>query len=1363
MSIPGMIGTIDHYHVGKSFCNYIERFEIMCKLNKVEPGEKKQWFISLSGDDVFDEIKLLFPKKNVEELDYDEIIQKLKCRFDKTEPALMHRYKFYNKFQGPTESAENFVLAVRLLAESCNFKEFKDEAIRDRLILGLRDKKLQRKILTEDEITVEALERLIINDEEASQRTREIIDHNETANVMSVKYRLGQRYEDKFNSRSEQRDKRFRSRSRSQERFGSHSRSNERNGTSATRVRTDWNGHRNAVCNHCKRVGHIRKNCWFLNKNSVKAVKQDSSEEIAPFDKFNRIRLNESSDESDINCMMIKNSSNANEPCVIEVTIEGRKLMMEVDTGSAVSVISEKLYKKRFCSSIMEPCNRRLVVVNGARLEIAGQILVDVKINTRRSMQKLVILKSETDFTPLLGRDWMEIFYPDWKLNFGTIETVNQLRAEQIEKAIGNIKNKFSKVFSKDFSEPIVGFKADLTFKNEQPIFKRAYEVPYKLKEKFVDHLCMLEQQGVISATKASEWASPVIAIPKKDGEIRMVIDCKVSLNKILIPDTYPLPLAQDIFASLAGSKVFCSLDLTGAYTQLELSERSKKFVVINTIKGLYTFNRLPQGATSSAAMFQQVMDQVLKGIEGVRCYLDDVLIAGKDYADCYDKVVQVLQRLANANVRVNFKKCKFFVESLQYLGHLITKDGLLPSPEKLSTIEQAKTPTNEGELKAYLGLINYYNKFIPNMSAKLRCLYDLLKKDKQFIWTETCDKAFQQSKQSLLSANILDFYDPIKPLVVITDASSYGLGGVLAQIVDGLEKPICFTSFALNNAQKKYPILHLEALALVCVLKKFHKFLFGQKFKVFTDHKPLLGIFGKEGKNSVFVTRIQRYIMQLSIYDFDIEYRPGSKMGNADFCSRFPLDQRIPRSIDPVNINSLNFSNEFPLDFALIARETKKDEFLTKIIGFVVNNWPRNVPKQFRNLFALKEKLQIVEGILLMEDKVVVPRSIKHAVLKLLHANHSGMTKMKQLARRSIYWGGINSDIEDFVKSCETCARREIVPKVKFTETWTPTTRPFSRLHADFFYFDKNTFLLIVDSHSKWLEVEWMRYGTNAKSVIRKFIPLFARFGLPDVVVTDGGPPFQSVEFISFLENQGIKVLKSPPYNPQSNGQAERMVRVVKEVLKKYMLDTKIRCLEIEDKLSLFLINYRNSCFGKEGSFPSERIFSFKPKTLLDLLNPRNSYKNNLYKETTDKTVKINFESSNDKPNHPDNFDKLVAGDKLLYKNVDKKELIRWLDAKFIKKLSKNLFQISLSGHKLTAHRDQLKMVYNRRDQAKVFVTKSTSVSRKRPRSVSDDEEFLGFPDVPMVPEKKKKKGHVHIRSPIVTRSKAGSAVESN
>lgn len=180
--------------------------------------------------------------------------------------------------------------------------------------------------------------------------------------------------------------------------------------------------------------------------------------------------------------------------------------------------------------------------------------------------------------------------------------------------------------------------------KEDKPIFRKPYEVPYRLKDKVLDHLCLLERDKIITPVKTSLWASPVVAIVKKDGDIRLVIDCKTSINKVLIANTYPLPTAQDLFASLSGCKVFCSLDLATAYTQLQLSEKSRRIVVINTIKGLFMYNRLPQGASSSSAIFQKIMESILEGIEYVYCYLDDVLIAGKDFDDCYRRLNTVLR-----------------------------------------------------------------------------------------------------------------------------------------------------------------------------------------------------------------------------------------------------------------------------------------------------------------------------------------------------------------------------------------------------------------------------------------------------------------------------------------------------------------------------------------------------------------------------------------------------------------------------------------------------------------------------------------------------------------------------------------------
>ena len=675
-----------------------------------------------------------------------------------------------------------------------------------------------------------------------------------------------------------------------------------------------------------------------------------------------------------------------------------------------------------------------------------------------------------------------------------------------------------------------------------------------------------------------------------------------------------------------------------------------------------------------------------------------------------------------------------------------MTDKGLLPCPNKVETIRQAKAPQNVTELKAFLGLLTFYAKFIPNLSSRISCLYNLLRKDVKYVWSHDCGKVFNECKQMLMKPNLLEYFDPYKPVVVVTDACNYGLGGVISHVVNGAEKPISFVSFSLNDAQKKYPILHLEALAVVSTVKKFHKFLYGMKFTIYTDHKPLIGIFGKEGKHPISITRLQRYVMELAIYDFEIVYRPSSKLGNADFCSRFPLSQEVPKNLSIEYIKNLNFSDEFPINYKEVAEETSKDDFLQTLLQYLRKGWPKRLDRCFTDIFSHYQDLEEVEGCVLFQDRVIVPESMKTKVLKLLHMNHSGINKIKQLARRTVYWFGLNKDVEDFVKSCKICNEMNVVTKKAHYSQWIPTNKPFSRIHADFFYFEKKIFLLVVDSFTKWIEIEHMKYGTDLRKVIKVFLRIFARFGLPDTLVTDGGPPFNSMNFVKFFENQGIKVLKSPPYHPESNGQAERMVRVVKDALKKLLLDPDIRQMDTDEQISYFLFNYRNICLDDK-QVPSEKLLSFKPKTLLDLINPKTGHKHR--QTTTDRqNTTDNFEP-NAKVEGNDDYTKLKSGDLIYYKNFNNTDIRRWLPAKFLNRNSDTTFQISLGGRIILAHKRQLKLPHVKHPRRrKLYLTSEENFSNasskgecsrntKRRREEEDEheriseeeEEFYGFP----------------------------------
>lgn len=434
--------------------------------------------------------------------------------------------------------------------------------------------------------------------------------------------------------------------------------------------------------------------------------------------------------------------------------------------------------------------------------------------------------------------------------------------------------------------------------------------------------------------------------------------------------------------------------------------------------------------------------------------------------------------------------------------------------------------------------------------------------------------------------------------------------------------------------------------------------------------------------------------------------------MGNADFCSRFPLEQSVPAEYDTDVVRSINFGKELPMDHKKIAELTKVDKYLQNIIYYLKNGWPKRLEKQFIDVHSNQQELEIVDECLLYQDRVIVPQQMHSEILKLLHANHSGTVKMKQLARRTVYWYGINKDIENLVSKCDACNGMAANMKPKATFQWTPTLRPFSRIHVDFFYFQHETFLLIVDSFSKWLEVEKMNKGTDAGRVLKVLVEFFARYGLPDVLVSDNGPPFNSINFVQFLERQGIVVLKSPPYNPASNGQAERLVRTVKDVLKKILLDKDYLDMDLGDQINLFLFNYRNNCLTEDGRFPSENIFSFVPKQLIDLINPKKHYKRQMSQPhaiTNDNCLISNFNA--DLANYPIN--NLMEGEEVWCKNHNPHVPARWIKGHFVKRFSKNTFQIMIGSVPTTLHRNQLRLPKRSESPIRPMIT--TSVERTR------------------------------------------------
>ena len=351
-----------------------------------------------------------------------------------------------------------------------------------------------------------------------------------------------------------------------------------------------------------------------------------------------------------------------------------------------------------------------------------------------------------------------------------------------------------------------------------------------------------------------------------------------MTVNPVVDVDQYPLPTAEDIFATLAGGQHFSKLDLSHAYNQLELDDRSKDLLTINTHKGLYRPNRLHYGISSAPAIFQRTMDQIVAGLPGMACYLDDVIITAKSRTEHLQRLEEMLSRLEAAGVRLKKSKCEFFQTQVAYLGHVVDAEGLHPNQDKVTALQDAPRPSNAAELSSYLGLLRYYMRFLPDLSTVLHPL-DALKKDNvAWNWTKECDAAFEESKKMIMNAPVLTHYDVNKPLSLACDAS-YGLGAVLShRMQTGEEKPVAFASRKKTEAECNYSQIEREALAIILGIKKLHQYIWGRRFTLETDHKPLVTILGpKTGIPSLAAARLQRWAVLLAGHTYDIVYKKGT------------------------------------------------------------------------------------------------------------------------------------------------------------------------------------------------------------------------------------------------------------------------------------------------------------------------------------------------------------------------------------------------------------------------------------------------------------------------------------------------------
>ncbi|VBB34777.1 unnamed protein product [Acanthocheilonema viteae] len=576
------------------------------------------------------------------------------------------------------------------------------------------------------------------------------------------------------------------------------------------------------------------------------------------------------------------------------------------------------------------------------------------------------------------------------------------------------------------------------------------------MKAKIEAELNRLLKNGILEPVDPTitpiRWSTPTVNVPKTDGSLRICADFRVTINKALLDESHLIPTFNELITKIGGGETFSILDLKDAYLQIPINKESQDALTIVTHMGYFKYARLPFGLTNAPLIFQRIIDKLLRGCPQTAAYLDDIIITGSDIEEHKKNLRKVLTILDEAGLKVKANKVQLFKNEITYLGYVITKNGIKPSPKKVEAIKAFPTPKDRTALKSFLGILNFNEKFIPHLHPLVSHLHQLTGTKAPWVWGATEDDIFNKAKMLLSAETSLAPYDLTTPLILDTDASAKGFGAVLIHKFSDGERPITYASRTLNKAETNYSTIDKEARAILFGIEKFHSYLYGRKFILRTDHRPLIHLFNSERDlTKVHNTRLLRWAYKLNSYNFDIEYKPGKNNNVADALSRGPIikdtelgdDDRACFRIRNIRLQKLNLSRD------TIRTETRKDNVLKTLISAMDNNdWER---PEIKSYLPIKNELENNFGILYFNNRLILPSSLQAAALTFLHRGHTSIVGMKCLARHLVYWKSIDQDIEQIANTCRVCQFNK--PRLPDNPTyhWNQLNNPWERIHIDY------------------------------------------------------------------------------------------------------------------------------------------------------------------------------------------------------------------------------------------------------------------------------------------------------------------------
>ena len=906
------------------------------------------------------------------------------------------------------------------------------------------------------------------------------------------------------------------------------------------------------LCFHCKKKGHNSRNCW---------VKY-------PEKKHNKINEQYVIASS---CSLLMMSGRIN----------NLKTDILIDSGATHNFMSVEMFKK--LETTLSKTNQHVNFANGETKECIG--LTTIKLQVGEYLEDIVARIVPIKFDVILGMQWLTKHNPTINWNTNTINFTNkgkqvswkasehrsntEISSLQLKRSIKDaeevylvhIYNKENKREQQQQQQqqlhPIVKEFADVfpddlpdglppkrnedfhieEIKGSTPPSRPTYRMSYKELDELKKQLDVYLKKGFIQPSK-SPYGAPVLFVKKKDGSMRLCVDYRM-LNKQTIKNKYPLPRIDELLDRLKGAKIFSSLDLRSGYNQIRIAPEDVHKTAFRTRYGHFEFKVLPFGLTNAPAVFSAVMNDVFFKLldKCVLCYLDDILVFSPSVEQHEKDLREVLRRLREHKLFGKLSKCEFFKDQVEFLGHTVSKDGIKVQENKIKAINNWPTPQNVEQLRSFLGLANYYLKFIKDFSTIAAPLTQLLHKDKPFIWDNDTNDAFNKLKKSLSSAPVLVCPDPEKEFHLACDASDFAMGAVLSQLHGEDLKPVAFMSRKFNKAELNYPVHDKELLAIITALKHWKYYLEGPKVFIYTDHNSLKYLDTQPDLNK----RQARWVETLSLFDYKIIYKPGK--------DNIPAD-RLSRS----HVNSISIVNLKEEVIKEIKENYAKDTYFSKFKDHLN-----------RNFIEQDNLYYFVDG---QSKRLCIPNIPLRKIL--LHDNHDsstsghlGFEKTYENISKSFFWPKISIDVKNYVSSCDACQRNKSSTQSKagLLQPLPIPDAPWETVTMDFVVqlpktkrgFDAIT--VFVDKLTKMVHFVPSHTNDTAVDTARIFFDnIFRLHGLPKKIISDRDSKFTSKFWNALFQLLDIKLSLSTAFHPESDGQTERTNRTLEQILRNYI-----------------------------------------------------------------------------------------------------------------------------------------------------------------------------------------------------------------